>query len=61
MKHPLEGKAVKRVATMTALGRPGGPADIGDAVAFFASNDARWITGQTLDVNGVLFLGPKEQ
>jgi 3-oxoacyl-[acyl-carrier protein] reductase len=46
---------------MTALGRPGGPADIGDVVAFFASDDARWITGQTLDVNGGLFLGPKEQ
>ena len=24
------------------------------------SDDARWITGQTLDVNGGLFLGPKE-
>jgi 3-oxoacyl-[acyl-carrier protein] reductase len=54
-------KAVERVAAMTALGRPGGPADIGDVVAFFASDDARWITGQTLDVNGGLFLGPKEQ
>jgi len=54
-------KAVERVAAMTALGRPGGPADIGDVVAFFASEDARWITGQTLDVNGGLFLGPKEQ
>jgi 3-oxoacyl-[acyl-carrier protein] reductase len=50
-------KAIERVAGMTALGRP---ADIGDAVAFFASDDARWITGQTLDVNGGLFLGPRE-
>jgi 3-oxoacyl-[acyl-carrier protein] reductase len=46
---------------MTALGRPGLPADIADAVAFFASDDARWITGQTLEVNGGLFLGPREQ
>jgi 3-oxoacyl-[acyl-carrier protein] reductase len=53
-------KAVERVASMTALGRPGLPADIGDAVAFFASDDARWITGQTLEVNGGLFLGPRE-
>jgi len=53
-------KAIERVAGMTALGRPGRPADIGDAVAFFASDDARWITGQTLDVNGGLFLGPRE-
>jgi 3-oxoacyl-[acyl-carrier protein] reductase len=56
-----DSEAVERVAAMTALGRPGGPADIGDVVAFFASDDARWITGQTLDVNGGLFLGPKEQ
>jgi 3-oxoacyl-[acyl-carrier protein] reductase len=56
-----DSEAVERVAAMTALGRPGGPADIADVVAFFASDDARWITGQTLDVNGGLFLGPKEQ
>jgi 3-oxoacyl-[acyl-carrier protein] reductase len=56
-----DSEAVERVAAMTALGRPGGPADIGDVVAFFVSDDARWITGQTLDVNGGLFLGPKEQ
>ena len=54
-------KAVERVTRMTALGRPGLPADIADAVAFLASNDARWITGQTLEVNGGLFLGPKEE
>jgi 3-oxoacyl-[acyl-carrier protein] reductase len=54
-------EATEQVAAMTALGRPGRPADIGDAVAFFASDDARWITGQTLDVNGGLFLGPRER
>jgi NAD(P)-dependent dehydrogenase (short-subunit alcohol dehydrogenase family) len=37
------------------------PSDISDVVAFFASDDARWITGQTLDVNGGLFLGPIER
>jgi 3-oxoacyl-[acyl-carrier protein] reductase len=56
-----DAKAIDRVAAMTALGRPGRAADIADAVAFFASNDARWITGQTVDVNGGLFLGPREQ
>jgi 3-oxoacyl-[acyl-carrier protein] reductase len=56
-----DAQAVGRVTGMTALGRPGRPADIADAVAFFASDDARWITGQTLDVNGGLFLGPREQ
>ena len=55
-----DAKAIDRVAGMTALGRPGRADDIADAVAFFASNDARWITGQTVDVNGGLFLGPRE-
>ena len=50
--------APKNVAAMTALRRHGQPADIADAVAFFASDDARWITGQTVEVNGGLFLGP---
>jgi len=53
-------KAVERVTRMTALGRAGRPADIADAVAFLASDDGRWITGQTLEVNGGLFLGPRE-
>jgi len=53
-------KAVERVTRMTALGRPGRPTDIADAVAFRASDDGRWITGQTLEVNGGLFLGPRE-
>jgi 3-oxoacyl-[acyl-carrier protein] reductase/meso-butanediol dehydrogenase/(S,S)-butanediol dehydrogenase/diacetyl reductase len=34
------------------LGRQGSPDDIAGAVAFFASDDAAWITGQTLNVNG---------
>jgi 3-oxoacyl-[acyl-carrier protein] reductase len=55
-----EAKAVDRVAAMTALGRPGQPADIADTVAFFASNNARWITGETVEVNGGLFLGPRD-
>jgi 3-oxoacyl-[acyl-carrier protein] reductase len=56
-----EADAIERVAAMTALGRPGRPADIADAVAFFASEDARWITGETVEVNGGLFLGPRER
>ena len=54
-------ESAQRVADMVALGRHGQPADIADAVAFFASSDARWITGQTLEVNGGLFLGPAGQ
>ena len=38
------------------LGRLGEPADIASAVAFLASDDASWITGQTLLVDGGLTL-----
>jgi 3-oxoacyl-[acyl-carrier protein] reductase/meso-butanediol dehydrogenase/(S,S)-butanediol dehydrogenase/diacetyl reductase len=44
---------MKQMAIRTiALGRQGRPDDIAGAVAFFASEDAAWITGQTLNVNG---------
>ncbi|MEU4344346.1 SDR family oxidoreductase [Nocardia sp. NPDC023852] len=56
--HTNDG-AISGVASMTALERVGRGADIADAVAFFASGDGRWVTGQTLEVNGGLFLGPK--
>ncbi len=36
------------------LGRLGRPDDIADVVAFLASDDARWITGETLAANGGL-------
>lgn len=51
-------EAQARVAAMVALGRHGKPADIADAVAFFAGEDGRWVSGQTLEVNGGLWLGP---
>jgi NAD(P)-dependent dehydrogenase (short-subunit alcohol dehydrogenase family) len=35
-----------------ALGRLGLPHDVAGAVAFFASSDADWITGQTLVIDG---------
>jgi 3-oxoacyl-[acyl-carrier protein] reductase len=36
----------------TVLGRLGTPADIADVVAFLASSDARWVTGQVLAATG---------
>ena len=38
----------------TALGRIGIPEDIADVVAFLASDDGRWITGQFIDASGGL-------
>ena len=41
-----------RVASASAVGRVGQPADIADIVAFLASEDARWITGHLIDATG---------
>jgi 3-oxoacyl-[acyl-carrier protein] reductase len=37
---------------MAALGRIGKVDDIADVVVFLASDAARWISGQTVHVNG---------
>ncbi|MGG4106772.1 SDR family oxidoreductase [Paenibacillus lautus] len=39
-------------AEMSALGRIGQPSDIADVVAFLASSDGRWVTGQMIDATG---------
>jgi 3-oxoacyl-[acyl-carrier protein] reductase len=43
---------IQQMAQMAAFGRLGKVEDIADAVAFLASDDARWITGQVIHVNG---------
>ena len=42
----------KTVEAQTPLGRIGQPDDIGPVAVFFASEDARWVTGQALLVSG---------
>ena len=51
----FEGREEK-VAAGYPLGRLGEPQDVAGAVAFLASADAGWITGQTLVVDGGLLL-----
>jgi NAD(P)-dependent dehydrogenase (short-subunit alcohol dehydrogenase family) len=47
-----------RLARTYPLGRVGEPTDIAAAVAFLASDDAAWITGINLPVDGGLRTGP---
>lgn len=47
-----EERARPLLERMTPLGRAGQPDDIAGAVAFLASNEAAWITGQSLIVDG---------
>ena len=42
----------KTVLPRVALGRMGQPADIAKVAVFFASDDAAWVTGESLNVSG---------
>lgn len=46
------GEFEKRVVEQTPLGRAGQPEDIAPPVSFLASDDSRWITGETIFVSG---------
>jgi 3-oxoacyl-[acyl-carrier protein] reductase len=42
------------IVAQTPLGRLGQPQDIADVVAFVASEDARWLTGEKIIAGGGL-------
>ncbi len=50
----IPAEVQKAMIATTALRRLGTPEDTADVVAFLASDDARWITGQVIGVNGGL-------
>jgi NAD(P)-dependent dehydrogenase (short-subunit alcohol dehydrogenase family) len=50
--------ALDRLQQLYPLGRVGEPEDIAAAIAFLASDDASWITGVTLPVDGGVLAGP---
>jgi 3-oxoacyl-[acyl-carrier protein] reductase len=47
-----ESAVRKLIESQTPLGRIGQPEDIGPAAVFFASDDSRWLTGETLYIAG---------
>src|SRR6266436_5961230 len=49
-----EGDFRKAMEAQTPLGRIGQPDDIAPAAVFFASDDSKWITGETLRIAGGL-------
>jgi 3-oxoacyl-[acyl-carrier protein] reductase len=51
-----EGDNRQRAVEATPLGRLGTPEDVASAVVFFASDDASFITGQVLSVDGGLVM-----
>jgi 3-oxoacyl-[acyl-carrier protein] reductase len=58
-KRKLEGSELyKRVVERSPFGRLGTPEEVADVVLFLASPLARWVTGQTIAVDGGQLLSP---
>ena len=56
MTRELPEETMKALSAQIALGRLGEPADIARAVAFLAGPGAAYITGETLHVNGGMYM-----
>ena len=56
MTRALTADAQKDWAAQIPLGRPGTPADVAAAVCFLASDEASYITGHVLSVNGGMYM-----
>ncbi len=50
--EPVNDAVTTKLAKTIPIGRLGRPADVGSACVFLASDEAAWITGQTIGVNG---------
>jgi 3-oxoacyl-[acyl-carrier protein] reductase len=56
MTRAIAGDAQKDWTVQIPMGRPGTPADVAAAVCFLASDEASYITGQVLHVNGGMYM-----
>ena len=52
--YGVGGEIEKQLVTMTPLGRMGTPSDIAKVVAFLASDDSGWLTGEVILASGGL-------
>ncbi|HZW95997.1 MAG TPA: 3-oxoacyl-[acyl-carrier-protein] reductase [Candidatus Eremiobacteraceae bacterium] len=57
MTQVLGEEFKQNAAKQIPLGRVGSPADVANAVAFLASDEASYITGHVLNVNGGMLMG----
>ena len=51
-RRGMLGGSVEHHAAQTPIRRPGRPEDIANACAFLASDEAGYVTGQVIGVNG---------
>ena len=56
-EHSLGPVGLEKAAEFIPVGRVGGPDDIADVAVFLASHAARYMTGQTVVVDGGLLVG----
>jgi 3-oxoacyl-[acyl-carrier protein] reductase len=56
MTHGLSAELKQKMLEQTPLGRMGTPDDIASAVKFLVSEEAGFITGHVLDVNGGIYM-----
>ena len=59
-EQPDPETSLARCAGRTPLGRIGTPRDVADGFVYLASDDARWITGTSLVIDGGLTIGLPE-
>jgi 3-oxoacyl-[acyl-carrier protein] reductase len=52
MTHVLSDEVLKKMTDMIPMKTYGTPEDVADAVLFFVSNKAKYVTGQVLNVDG---------
>ncbi len=52
MTQALDEKQTAELLKLVPIGAPGTPEDVAEAVAFLASEEARYITGQVLNIDG---------
>ena len=56
MTHVLSDDVTKKMTDMIPMNTYGTPEDVADAVLFFVSNRARYVTGQVLNVDGGMLM-----
>lgn len=56
MLNQMKPEQIEALISTACINRLGRPKDIADAATFLASDEAEWITGEVLDVNGGVYI-----